>query len=507
MAKALMVVGTNSSAGKSFLVAGLGRILRKKGVRVAPFKAQNMSLQSFVCKDGGEIGIAQALQALACGVEPESTFNPILLKPEGEGKSQVLLCGKLYKTLSAREYYQEKERLWKYVKEVLDELSERFEILLLEGAGSPAEINLLKADLVNIKPALYLKAPVLVVGDIDKGGVFASLYGTLVLLKKFSPPYASLIKGFIINKFRGDKTILEPGLKDLYELTKIPSLGILPYLEDLKLTEEDGFSFFTKKLPWKNFSTEGSIRIVVLALKHLSNFSDFDPFYLEDDVELIYSLRREDLLSADIIIIPGSKNTFSDLQRLKALGVKNILIRALEQGTEIIGICGGYQMLGKVLRNPYKVEGEVEEIEGLGFLDIETTFYPEKITTQVRAYPLHPILEPPFEDINLPLWGYEIHKGITEGDLNLFRLERTSTGEVLVDGKREGHIWGTYLHGLFTNDHFRCALLNRHRQRKGLPLQLNPPSYFQILEHTFDLIADTLEKHLDLSKIYQMLKL
>ncbi|MFN3504662.1 MAG: cobyric acid synthase [Caldimicrobium sp.] len=502
MSKALTIVGTNSSAGKSFLVSALGRYFVNKGFKVAPFKAQNMSLQSFVCRDGGEIGLAQALQALACKLEPESIFNPILLKPEGRRKSQVLLRGKYYKTLTAEDYYKEKENLWSHLKEILDDLNNRYDILLLEGAGSPAEINLLEADLVNIKPAIYLQSPVIIVGDIDKGGVFASLYGTVELLKKFCPDYAELIKGFIINKFRGALKILKPGIKKLHKLTGLPTLGVLPYLSDFHLSEEDGFSFFSKASIYKRLSRE-CIKIVVLALKHISNFSDFDPFYLEEEVELLYSLRKEDILSADIIIIPGSKNTFSDLKLLHQMEISKTLKEAKNRGAEIIGICGGFQMLGKILKNPYKLEAPIKEMKGLGLLEVETFFYPEKITSQVYAEPLATSME----NLNLPLWGYEIHKGVTYGDLNLFKIKRLASGEILIDGKKEGNVWGTYLHGLFTNDQFRGHLLNNHRQKKDLPTITNPPSYWNTIDKSFNILANFIETSLNMKKIYKLLKI
>lgn len=497
MVGALMIAGTHSSAGKSLLVTALCRHFAKKGLKVAPFKAQNMSLQSFVCKDGSEIGLAQALQAMACGVEPEKYFNPILLKPEGNQKSQVLLLGKVYKTLSSEAYYKEKKILWASVREVLDHLKNRFDLILLEGAGSPAEINLLEVDIVNIKPALYLECPVLLVGDIDKGGVFASLYGTLELLKKFKPEYAKLIKGYIINKFRGSEKILHPGINSLNKLTRLSFCGILPYEEELKISDEDGHSFFTKKK--KRNATKKEVKIVILPLKYISNFSDFDPFYLEEDVEIIYSFKEEDLLSADIIILPGSKNTLTDLFMLRELEIEKLLKEAIERGAEVIGICGGYQMLGKVLKNPYKSEGEIEEIEGLGFLEVETVFYPEKITTQVLAQPINRGNK---EHI---LWGFEIHKGISYGERNLFEIERLATGEKLYEGTKNGRVWGTYLHGLFTNDEFRRTLLNRHREKKGLsplPVKVN---YWKSLDENLERLSSLVEAHLDMKKIYKIL--
>lgn len=497
MGKALMITGTGSSSGKSFLVTALCRHFAKKGIRVAPFKAQNMSLQSFVCKDGSEIGLAQALQAMASFLEPEKYFNPILLKPEGNQKSQVLLLGKLYKTLSATSYYQEREYLWETVKEVLDYLKSQYELILLEGAGSPAEINLLEVDLVNIKPALYLRCPVLLVGDIDKGGVFASIFGTFELLKRFKPKYAQQLFGFIINKFRGDEKLLFSGIERLKELTGLESLGIIPYEENLKISDEDGFSFFERLKPVRR----GEIKIVILPFRRISNFYDFDPFYLEEDVEIVYSFREEELLSADIIILPGSKNTLNDLLWLKEKGIDEVLKKAFKQGTEIIGICGGFQMLGEVLKNPYKSEGDFEEIKGLGLLEIETLFYPEKITTQCFARALTEDL--PGDN----LWGFEIHKGISSGDLNLFEIFRLANRETLRDGSRKENVWGTYLHGIFTNDTFRRALLNRHRIKKGLPPLPVKVSYWKVLDEAISALSDFVEKYLDMKALYRVLGL
>lgn len=496
MAKALVVTGTHSSAGKSLLVTALCRLFKKAGLKVAPFKAQNMSLQSFVCRDGAEIGLAQALQAFACKLEPESSFNPILLKPEGDNKSQVLLMGKFYKRLSASDYYQERDFLWEKVKSVLNTLRNTFDCLILEGAGSPAEINLLSVDLVNIKPALYLQAPVLLVGDIDKGGAFASLFGTYKLLEHYLPNYVKLIKGFVINKFRGDLEILRPAIKELEGLLSIDCLGVLPYFENLALSDEDGFSFFNKK---KGSNPFGDIKVVILPLRHISNFSDFDPFYLEEDVELIYSLRQEDILSADIIILPGSKNTLADLQRLLSFGVKEALQKALNRGAELIGICGGYQMLGEVLRNPYQVEGELKEIRGLGFLEMETIFYPEKITTQALARPLGEFY------VDGELWGYEIHKGISHGGNPLFEIKRLANGEVVKEGQIKGKVWGTYLHGIFTNDSFRRELLNKHRIKKGLnPLPVKK-KYWEVVEMALEELAHHVERYLNMEKLFKIL--
>ncbi|MCU4138373.1 MAG: Cobyric acid synthase [Thermodesulfobacteria bacterium] len=497
MAKTLMIVGTSSGAGKSLLVSALGRLALKRGFKVAPFKAQNMSLQSYITLDGGEIGLAQALQAKACGVEPEVHFNPILLKAEGKQGSQVILHGKVYKTLKPEKYYQEKDKLWDYVKASLKYLSKKYELLIIEGAGSPAEINLLDVDIVNMRVAEYLNSPVFLVGDIDKGGVFASLYGTMELLKFYKARWFSLIKGFIINKFRGDARILLPGIKKLEKLSNKNCYGIIPYFENLAISEEDGFNLPTRKeflAREKDF-----IKITVLRLKYISNFYDFDPFRWEPDVELVYSLRTEDIVNADIIIIPGSKKTIEDLKTLKKLGIKEVLKKALRRGAELIGICGGFQMLGEVIKDPFQVESMKKEIKTLGFLEVETEFYPEKITTQVEASSL---IEKDFHK----LWGYEIHMGRTFGNLNLFKIKRLATGEETLDGFIKGRVWGTYLHGIFHNDSFRRALINRHRIKKGWkPIEFTY-SYNKFLERNFNFLADLIEKHLEIEKIFELIK-
>ncbi|WP_038056604.1 cobyric acid synthase [Thermodesulfobacterium hydrogeniphilum] len=493
MAKALMIQGTSSGAGKSLLVTALCRIAKNLGFKVAPFKAQNMSLQSFITKNGGEIGLAQALQAMSAGLEPEIHMNPILLKADGNKGSQVIIHGKVYKTLKPKEYYAEKKKLWNKVLESLEYLKKHYELLIVEGAGSPAEINLRDSDIVNMAVAEYLKAPVILVGDIDKGGVFASLYGTIKLVGKSE----KLIKGFIINKFRGDVEILKPGIREIEKLCQKPCLGVLPYFEELSLSSEDslGLSYH------KTFSSEKNklIKIVVLRLKYISNFSDFDPLKYEPDVELLYSLRKEELLSADVVIIPGSKRTVEDLLWLKSLKIDKILKYLAEKGVEIIGLCGGFQMLGKILKDPEKVESDLKEIKGLGLLDIETTFYPKKITTQAEGY--CNLKE------NLKIWGYEIHMGESEGDLNLFTIKRFATKEIKKEGSQKESIWGTYLHGIFENDDFRRFILNKVREKKGLTPLEKSYSYKKLREITFNTLAKLVETHLNMEKIWSLIKL
>jgi len=490
MAKFLMIQGTSSGCGKSILVTALCRIAMQKGIKVAPFKAQNMSLQSFITEEGGEIGIAQAIQAFSAGVSPTIHMNPVLLKPAGEQGIEIMVHGKLYKILSLIEFHSEKQKLWDAVKDSLDYLCKKYELLVIEGAGSPAEINMLENDIVNMKVAEYLKAPVIIVGDIDRGGVFASLYGTVKLLEK----YESFIKGFVINKFRGYVDVLLPGIKKLEEMIKKSCLGVLPYIDEIGLYDEDSVS--QKLFDTYNFKPDGVVKIVVLKLRYISNFSDFDPLRLEPDVELIYSLRKEDLINADIIIIPGSKKTFENLSLLKELKIDEILKGLAKNGVELIGICGGFQMLGEKLIDPYLVESSVKEISGLGLLPIETVFYPEKITTQVEGY-LY--LEP-----SIKVTGYEIHKGISYGEMNLFKIKRKVTGEELFEGTMVKNVWGTYLHGLFESDSLRRWLINRHRIKKGL----NPVEFtfsWKTLQSIYlERLAKMVETHLDIEKIWKI---
>jgi adenosylcobyric acid synthase len=565
--RTLMIQGTSSGAGKSLLVTALCRIFNNKGLRVAPFKAQNMALNSFITRDGGEIGRAQALQAEAARIEPTVDMNPVLLKAMGEKGSQVIVHGKVYGNFSARDYYKLKKALWPKITESLDRLMSEYDLVIIEGAGSPAEINLRDKEIVNMTVARYAKAPVLLVGDIDRGGVFASLYGTLKLLGRDS----RFIKGFVINKFRGDIEILRPGLELIKEKTGRPVIGVLPYMET-GLPEEDGLSLRPIEqqssraaeteqqssraadqqdieeeiIPLKNYCSTGllvccsPIKIVILRLNYISNFTDFDPFLYEPDVELLYSNSPADIENADIVIVPGTKNTVKDLLYLKEKGLDKSLWRAYSKGVEIIGICGGYQILGRKLFDPYCVESECKEIDGIGLLNIETTFQKEKVTAQVTAEPLHTF---PTSQV---LKGYEIHMGVSSGDIGLFKIRRyidkdisantpvpggevtVPGGEVTVealDGSINGNCWGTYIHGIFENDLFRRNLVDRVRVRKGLePLLgrggLNSGennsstvtfatkwliNYREIKERAIDYLAEVFEKHLDMSYIWRLI--
>jgi adenosylcobyric acid synthase len=473
MAKALMIQGTGSGVGKSIIVAGLCRIFSDQGIKVAPFKAQNMALNSFITNEGGEIGRAQAYQAEAARIEPSIDMNPVLLKATGEAGCQVILNGKVHRNMQAREYYAYKEHAWGAVTEAYARLSKKYDLIVIEGAGSPAEINLANDEIVNMSVARHVKAPVLLVGDIDKGGVFASLYGTIVLLDND----ADYIKAFIINKFRGDLDILKPGLAMIREKTGRPVLGVVPYLGDLGLHEEDGIP--AERIWWQdNGKCSGpKIKIVVVRLRYISNFTDFDPFLYEPDVELVYSLRDADIEHADLVIIPGSKNTVQDLLFLRETGLDASIKRAAEKGIPLAGVCGGYQMLGRKILDPHGVEGPHQEVAGLGLLDVETVLDTVKVTSQVEAVATVRSSELGVRSGDTEtLKGYEIHMGRTTGDVGLFRLQRTSLQSAIrnpqsaieLDGSAKGNVWGTYIHGIFDNDSFRRGLINILRVKRGL---------------------------------------
>jgi adenosylcobyric acid synthase len=500
-----MIQGTGSGVGKSLIVAGLCRLFRNRGVNVAPFKAQNMALNSFITREGGEIGRAQALQAEAAGVEPSVDMNPILLKATSEAGCQVIKHGRVHANMGARAYYAYKDEAWAAVTESFDRLSKKHDLIVIEGAGSPAEINLSKDEVVNMSIARYAQAPVILVGDIDKGGVFASLYGTIALLDGD----ADYIKAFIINKFRGDMIILEPGLDMIREKTGRPVLGVIPYLGDLGLHEEDGIPL-ERIDQFKRVSQLKPVKIVVLRLRYISNFTDFDPFIYEPDVELIYSLRPEDIENADAVIIPGSKNTVNDLLFLKEHGIAESVKRAVEKGVMVIGVCGGYQMLGKKLFDPCGIESVHKEVEGLGLLDIETMFEETKVTTQVEAQVQHRAWSIVHKaESDAPLRGYEIHMGRTTGDIGLFRVSRLnglSGHDTIPDGSLKGNVWGTYIHGIFDNDRFRRSLLNALRIKRGLEPVEEVVDYTKVRDEALDKWTKALSAHVDIEYIADLLK-
>jgi adenosylcobyric acid synthase len=508
-----MIQGTGSGAGKSLLVSALCRIFRNKGVDVAPFKAQNMALNSAIAADGGEIGRAQVLQARAARIEPTVDMNPVLLKTAGERGSQVILRGKVHATMPARDYYSFRDEAWKTVSESYERLSRKYELIVMEGAGSPAEINLLDVDIVNMAMARHAKAPVLLVGDIDKGGVFASLYGTVKLLGRDS----SRIKAYIINKFRGDPAILAPGLDMIRERTGKPVIGVLPYLRDMGLPEEDGLALERRGTAGGRLSVDGTVRVTVVRLQSISNFTDFDPFGLEPDVELQYSDRAQDIENADIVILPGSKNTVSDLLRLRERGIVESIRRACGRGVQVIGICGGYQMLGRSISDPHGVESGHRKVEGIGLLDIETLFDSEKTTCHAEAEIVDSVrfgLGNAELNNAKALSGYEIHMGSSIGDIGLFRLQRSSVHhdagdagvETVLDGSMNGNCWGTYLHGIFDNDSFRRGIINGVRKRKGHASLESGAAYSASLEAALDRLAAAFHEHVDMKFIEGLIR-
>ncbi|MCK9420473.1 MAG: cobyric acid synthase [Nitrospirae bacterium] len=514
MAKALMIQGTGSGAGKSLVAAAFCRIFSDMGIKVAPFKAQNMALNSSITAEGGEIGRAQALQARAARVDTLNDMNPVLLKVSGNGGSQVIIHGRVHAVMKAREYYAFRDQAWKAVTASYARLAEQHDLIVLEGAGSPAEINLLDVDIVNMAMAKHAKAPVLLVADIDKGGVFASLYGTVKLLGRDSRH----IKAFIINKFRGDKTILDPGLDMIRKKAGRPVIGVLPYVTDLGLPEEDGLAL-ARSAECGVRSTEGkAVKIVIVRLKYISNFTDFDPLALEPDTEVVYSDSSSEIESADLVILPGSKNTVIDLLLLKEKGLVESIRRAYDRGTEVIGICGGYQMLGRRIDDPSEAESNHRSIEGIGLLNIETTFGKDKVTSRAEAEIVGStefgVRSAEWNDKEI-LKGYEIHMGASSGDIGLFKVRRTDVdsalgtpnSEFVLDGSMNKNCWGTYLHGIFDNDLFRRDIIDHIRKKKGLPPGESGVQFQQYQEKALDRLAAIVREHVDMEFVRGMLKL
>ena len=505
-AKVIMIQGTGSSVGKSVVVTALCRIFYQDGFRVAPFKAQNMALNSFVTKDGGEMGRAQVVQAEACGTEPTVDMNPILMKPTSDMGSQIIVQGKPVGNMQAQEYRNYKSKLISVVKDSFLKLAGNYEVIVIEGAGSPAEINLREDDIVNMRMAQIADCPVLLVGDIDKGGVFAWIVGTLELLTEEE---RDRVKGVIINKFRGDKEILQPGLDYLEKKIKKPVLGVIPYFRDIQIEEEDSVN--SEKNKYGTQTAPGKINIEVLYLPRISNFTDFDPLEREEGISLRYIKMGERLGEPDLLIIPGSKNTLDDLYCLKKSGYQKEISNRAKKGTMIVGICGGYQMLGREIYDPEHTESSREKIEGLGLINGVTTLKSEKITFQVRAR----LLPNPFFDNQDELSGYEIHTGETvllEGEKPLFRISKRSSIQTDInDGvvSKEGMVWGTYIHGIFDNNSFRRAFINFLRRKKGLAISScvnqDKISYQEEKDREYDKLACLVRDNLDMDKIYHIL--
>jgi adenosylcobyric acid synthase len=495
---ALMVGGTGSDVGKSVLTAGLCRILARRGVSVAPFKSQNMALNSAVTPEGGEIGRAQALQAEACRIPPHVDMNPVLLKPTGERRSQVIVQGKVVGTMDVASYNAYKPEAFCRVRESFDRLRSRFDMLLIEGAGSIAEINLKAHDIANLKVAEMAGCPVLLVADIDRGGVFAQIVGTLELLE---PQERARIAGVIINKFRGDPSLLAPGIDFVQGRTGVPVLGVVPWFDGFRLPAEDSVAL-TQLAKGNRGKAEGAVVVGVIQLPRISNFTDFDPLLDEEDVILRYIQQPEELAGVDLLIIPGSKATLSDREFLRTSGLDQVLI---DFPGVIAGICGGYQLLGGRICDPLCMESELTETTGLGLLDVATVMGEEKTTHQVTARLLTAgaVLAP---GSSQEISGYEIHLGETTLGPTVTpfaRLQTRSGGDVEhEDGavSPDGRVFGTYLHGIFHNDSFRTALLNRLRRTKGLPER--PTTHRPV--DPLDQLADHLERHLDMERIFEL---
>ena len=505
IAKKVMFQGTSSHVGKSILTTAFCRILTQDGYNTAPFKAQNMALNSYVTRSGGEMGRSTVAQAEAAGVEPIVQMNPVLLKPTGNSCSQVILLGKSVGNYSASDYQNKySQQAWDSVKKSLDYMETHYDILVIEGAGSPAEVNLKKNDIVNMRIAKECQSPVFLIADIDRGGALASIVGTLELLDEEE---RKLVKGLVINKFRGDITLLEPALTFLEERTGIPVLGVIPYLDQLGIDDEDSVSL--QDMP--KDSVMRDIHIAVIQTPKISNFTDFDAFTHEPDVNVRFVQQGDLIGNPDVIILPGSKNTTEDLLYLKHHGYADEIKELADRGTPVIGICGGYQMLGEKVCDPLHVESDKDEVTGLGLLPYITTMKGEKNTYQVEFNCENlPFLDMNFSAENLK--GYEIHMGetvLTGSAQSLFNIVRRSNAPVdLQDGfiNDKHHVFGTYCHGVFDNDHLRRAVINALRKRKGLlPLDVKF-KYREYKEAEFDRLAAIVRKHFDMKKFYEILR-
>ncbi|ALQ45091.1 MULTISPECIES: cobyric acid synthase [Raoultella] len=500
MTQAIMLQGTASDVGKSVLVAGLCRIFYQDGRRTAPFKSQNMALNSGITADGKEMGRAQIFQAEAAGIEPDVRMNPVLLKPTSDLKAQVVLMGKVATDMDAVSYHEYKPRLREQILSVYRSLAQEYDVLVLEGAGSPAEINLRDRDIVNMGMAEMAQCPVILVADIDRGGVFAAIYGTLALLEEQE---RARVKGVIINKFRGDIALLYSGIEQIEALTGVPVLGVLPWLE-VDLEDEDSVALQKGKY----LSTaKREIDIAVVQLPHTSNFTDFNALAAQPDVRVRYVRRPQELAQADLVILPGSKNTLGDLQWLHDCGMAAGVLQAHQQGIPLLGICGGYQMLGETIVD--EVESGLGTQPGLGLLNTVTQFARHKTTTQVEATMANALPDWLAGASALRVRGYEIHMGKTtlNGSCRpLMQLEKQ--GELVADGAMtdDGLVFGTYLHGLFDSDDFTRALVNGLRRRKGLEALNATLHYAQYKSQQFDILADAMRQHIDIEKIYHIMQ-
>lgn len=492
--RCIMVQGTMSDSGKSVLAAALCRIFTQDGYKVVPFKSQNMALNSYITGDGLEMGRAQVMQAEACRIEPDARMNPVLLKPSSDTGSQVIVLGEIRGQMSAMEYHEYKPNLIPEIREAFRELAEENDIVVIEGAGSPAEINLAENDLVNMGLARMVDAPVILVGDIDRGGVFAQLYGTVKLMESED---RDRIKGLVINKFRGDPEILEPGLRMMEEKTGIPVLGVIPML-DLDLDDEDSLSPRLMKR-----GHDSPLDIAVIRLPRLSNFTDFNALDQKSLSGVRYVETLEELGDPDMIVIPGTKSTTADLLWLRQSGLESGILKFASRGGPVLGVCGGYQMLGRTLSDPDGNEGEVPFLKGMGLLPTDTVFTSAKSRTRVSGTVLWS--DPGHEDADLnglKIDGYEIHMGVTTVDGDAFcRLDNGRT-----DGCRKGNVIGTYLHGLFDTGELAEGIIAWLCRRKGIePGQLHVIPHEEHVQKQYDILAENVRKSLNMEAVYDIM--
>ena len=488
-----------SNAGKSLLAAGLCRIFKQDGYRVAPFKSQNMALNSFITEDGLEMGRAQVMQAEAAGIRPSVLMNPILLKPTNDVGSQVIVNGEVLGTMSARDYFKYKKTLVPDVMKAYNALAEDNDIIVIEGAGSPAEINLKDEDIVNMGMAKMAKAPVLLVGDIDRGGVFAQLIGTVELLEDDEK---AMVKGLIINKFRGDKTILDPGVVMLEERSGIPVVGVAPYL-DIQVEDEDSL---TERFDRKQEA--GVIDIAVVRTPRISNFTDFNPFESIPGVSLRYVKHPRDLHSPDMIILPGTKNTMGDLIWMRESGMEAAVLKEASRGKLIFGVCGGYQMLGETLSDPHGVENG-GSMKGMGLLPMETVFAEKKTRTRVQGY--FGQLSGVFAPLSgAEIEGYEIHMGesiLKDNAGTATKITDSVSGKKKEEGAFAGNVCGTYIHGVFDKEASAEAIIRVIGEKKGIDVEnMTGVDFAAFKEQQYDILAAELRKHLDMKKIYEILE-
>ena len=484
----IMFAGTGSDVGKTIIAAAFCRIFRQDGYTPAPFKAQNMALNSFATPEGLEIGRAQAVQAEAAGVPCHTDMNPLLLKPTTDTICQVVLNGKSIGNQHAYDYFtaNNKANLRKEVCAAFDRLEARYNPIVLEGAGSISEINLREVDLVNMPMAAHARASVILVADIDRGGAFASVYGSILLLTEEE---RKLVKGILINKFRGDIRLFESGIKMMEDLCKIPVIGVVPYFHDIHIEEEDSVMLHSKN----RLAKEGKVNVAIILLQHMSNFTDFNPLERDERIHLFYTNQPDELVNADIIILPGTKSTICDLQVLRRDGMAHAIIQAKNEGKTILGICGGYQMLGTEISDPQGIESDIQQLPGLNLLPVKTILEGEKITEQVKFT---------FHNGSTECSGYEIHNGRTEVLSSDIRpLNRLKNGSA--DGCIQGNCLGTYIHGILDNEEFVDYLIQPYTIRKSAGESFD---YFKFKEEQYDKLAAHVRKHVNMELIYSMIQ-